>query len=408
MLACASLAGCHPAAPVIEPHSVAPASPAYRFDLPPGFPAPKVPADNPMTSAKVELGRHLFYDTRLSSTGAYACASCHRQELAFTDGRPRAVGATGNPHPRSAPSLANAAYSASLTWADPQVTTLEEQSLSPMLNEHPVELGLAGREQEVLSRLRGDPRYAEMFGAAFAGDAEPFTLDNVAKAIASFERTLISGGSPYNRLVWGGEMDALSDSARRGMRLFFSDRLRCSGCHAGFTLSGPAAFQGDRDVHPAFHNTGLYDVDGQGAYPEDNRGLVDHTGLDGDMGKFRAPTLYNVAVTAPYMHDGSVATLDEVLDIYASGGRRLTSGPHSGDGRVSPNKSSRVVGFALTREDRRDVLAFLESLTDERFLTDPRFANPFDGSVAEAPTSAPDTGVPTTRTGLSASGQTTP
>jgi cytochrome c peroxidase len=277
-----------------------------------------------------------------------------------------------------------------------------------MLNEHPVEMGLAGRERELLSRLRGDPRYVEMFGAAFPGDADAFTLDNVAKAIASFERTLISGGSPYNRLVWGGEMDALSDSARRGMRLFFSDRLRCSECHAGFTLSGPAAFEGDRDVRPAFHNTGLYDVDGQGAYPADNRGLAEHTGLPADMGRFRAPTLYNVAVTAPYMHDGSVATLDEVLDIYASGGRRLTSGPHSGDGRVSPNKSSRVVGFALTREDRRDVLAFLESLTDERFLTDPRFANPFDGSVAEAPTSAPDTGVPTTRTGLSASGQTTP
>jgi len=361
-----------------------------------------------MTSVKVELGHRLFYDTRLSGTGTYACATCHRQELAFTDGLPRAVGATAEPHPRSAPSLANVAYNASLTWADPEVTTLEEQALSPMLNEHPVELGLAGREQEVLSRLRDDPRYVGMFGSAFPDDPDAFTLGNVAKAIAAFERTLISGDSPYNRLVWGGEMDALSDSARRGMRLFFSDRLRCSECHAGFTLSGPAAFEGDRDVRPAFHNTGLYEVDGRGAYPDDNRGLGEHTGLPEDMGKFRAPTLYNVAVTAPYMHDGSVATLDEVLEIYAAGGRRVTSGPNVGDGRANPNKSFRVAGFALTREDKDDLLAFLESLTDERFLTDPRFGNPFESAIAEAPTSARDTGAPTTRAAPSASDRTTP
>jgi len=407
-LACGALLGCHPVGRLVEPARAAPLPAAFRWDLPPGFPAPKVPADNPMTSAKVELGRQLFYDTRLSGTGTYACATCHRQELAFTDGLPRAVGATAEPHPRSAPSLANVAYNASLTWADPEVTTLEEQAHSPMLNEHPVELGLAGREQQVLSRLHDDPRYVEMFDAAFPGDTEAFTLDNVAKAIAAFERTLISGDSPYNRLVWGGEMDALSDSARRGMRLFFSDRLQCSECHAGFTLSGPAAFEGDRGVRPAFHNTGLYDVDGLGSYPDDNRGLVDHSGLPEDMGKFRAPTLYNVAVTAPYMHDGSVATLAEVLDIYAAGGRRVTSGPHAGDGRTNRNKSFRVTGFGLTGEEKGDLLAFLESLTDERFLTDPRLGNPFDDSVVEAPTSAPDTGAPTTRAGLSASGRTTP
>ncbi|HEU5395010.1 MAG TPA: cytochrome c peroxidase, partial [Candidatus Methylomirabilis sp.] len=228
-----------------------------------------------MTPEKVELGRRLFYDRALSGNGTYACASCHRPELAFTDGRPRAVGSTGELHPRSAMSLANAAYSATLTWADPVLTRLEEQMLTPMFGREPVELGLAG-EEEALMRIKANPEYAPGFAAAFPGDSRPVTLLNVRRAIASFERTLVSGDAPYDRLVYRGE-PALSEPALRGMRLFFSDRLKCSRCHGGFTFSGPVAFVGLEPLAPTFHNTGLYNLGGGGLYPADNSGVFEHT-----------------------------------------------------------------------------------------------------------------------------------
>ena len=316
---CAVL-GCAKAAPIRLVEAPAVAGPEFDLRLPLGFPAPLVPADNPLSAAKVRLGRRLFYDRALSGNGTFSCASCHRQELAFTDGRAQAVGSTGELHPRSAMSLANAAYDATLTWANPELRTLEDQARVPMFNRHPVELGLADREEQVLERFRSDPDYVRMFRAAF--DAEPVlvTMDSVVRALASFVRTLISGDSPYHRLVYRGEMDALSESARRGMRLFFSERLGCANCHAGFMLSGPVVFEGAAEIEPTFHNTGLYDIDGKGAYPPGNRGLYERTGRPEDMGRFRAPTLSNVAITAPYMHDGSIESLEELVDFYAAGG----------------------------------------------------------------------------------------
>jgi len=404
LLACALLPACRPARRDADAAPAEPVRSTWRWVLPPGFPPPEVPPDNPMSPAKVELGRHLFHDTRLSGNGTYACASCHRQELAFTDGRPRAVGSTDELHPRSAMSLANVAYNASLTWADPGIDSLESQARVPMVNEHPVELGLRGREDEVFARLGDDERYVALFAAAFPHDERPIRLDNVVRALASFERTLISGDSPYNRWVYGGEIDAMSESARRGMRLFFSERLRCSECHSGFNFSGPVTFEGAGEVEPTFHNTGLYDLDGLGAYPAGSEGLYEVTRQSGDMGSFRAPTLYNVAVTAPYMHDGSVATISEVVKVYAEGGRVVTAGPHAGDGRANPNKSFRIPGFEITETETKDVVAFLESLTDESFLTEERFSSPFGG----APTLARATGGSTTPADLSASGRTTP
>jgi cytochrome c peroxidase len=406
LAACAAavLPACSPAHREVRAAPPEPVRSSWRWELPAGFPPPRVPPDNPISVEKVELGRRLFYDTRLSGNGSYACASCHRQELAFTDGRARALGSTDELHARSAMSLANVAYNASLTWADPRIDSLEAQARMPMLNEHPVELGLRGREEEVLGRLRDDARYTALFAEAFPEDEPSIRMENVTKALASFERTLISGDSPYHRLVYLGETDALSESARRGMRLFFSDRLRCSQCHSGFNFSGPVAFEGSGEVEPTFHNTGLYDLDGKGAYPAGNEGLFRVTGRSADMGRFRAPTLHNVAVTAPYMHDGSVATLEEVIAIYAEGGRVVTSGPVAGDGRVNPRKSARIPGFDITRAEVADLVAFLCSLTDESFLTDPRYASPFPAD----PTPARATGGPTTPAGLSASGRTTP
>ncbi|MCI0659227.1 MAG: di-heme enzyme, partial [Acidobacteria bacterium] len=315
-----------------------------------------------------------------SGNGTYSCASCHQQELAFTDGRAHALGSTGVAHPRSAMSLANVAYSATLTWADPALTRLEEQMLTPMFNQQPVELGLAGQEEALLQRIASNPLYPPMFVAAFPDDSDPISLLNLRRAIASFERILLSGDAPYDRLVYRGESQALSESARRGMRLFFSDRLNCSRCHGGFTFSGPIAFEGLEPIAPTFHNTGLYNLGGTGRYPEDNTGLFGFTGKEEDMGRFRAPTLRNVELTAPYMHDGSIATLSEVLAHYAAGGRTLTEGPEAGVGRENPHKSDLIRGFDLDEHQKSDLIEFLKSLTDRSFVTDPRFGDP--GSTA--------------------------
>ncbi len=352
----------------------------WRWQLPRGMPAPSVPADNPMSARKVELGRRLFYDVRLSSTGAYACASCHQQARAFTDGRARALGATGEPHPRSAMSLANVAYNTRFGWEDPDTASLEAQAAIPMLNVAPVELGLRGNEPRALAALRRDRFYAREFVRAFPDAAGGFDFAHVRKALAAFERTLISGGSAYDRTVYGDDLAALSARARRGLALFTSQELACSECHGGPAFAGRAA---------SFHNTGLYDLDGRGLYPLTGQGLFARTKLPADMGRFRAPGLRNIALSAPYMHDGSVATLPEVLAHYARGGRNWTTEPGAEAGARNPHQSAAVHGFALSDDDSEALIAFLESLTDEAFVKDPRFSNPF----TRVPEVAPRSGV---------------
>jgi cytochrome c peroxidase len=350
----------------------------FEWDIPAPFPAPPVPVDNPMSAAKVELGRHLFYDRRLSVNGRQSCASCHRQEMAFTDGRARAVGTTGERHPRSSMSLANVAYAPALTWADSALSSLEHQALGPALGTTPVELGLTGQVDRVVHSLRSDATYRRLMPLAFPGDTNPWTLTHVFKGIAAFERTLISVRSPYDRYRYSGEQNAISESAKRGERFFFSgQRGRCFQCHGGWNFSGALRVASDTTARPAFFNTGLYNVVGQVSYPSPNTGLHQHTQRLEDVGRFRAPTLRNIAVTAPYMHDGSIATLSEVLDHYAAGGRSISSGAHRGDGRTNQNKASNVRGFAMTSRDKADLLAFLETLTDTVFLNDSRLSDPW-------------------------------
>jgi cytochrome c peroxidase len=305
-----------------------------------------------MSQAKVRLGRYLFYDKRLSINGTQSCATCHQQALAFTDGRATALGATGQPHSRGAMSLVNVAYSSALTWSNPQLSSLEKQALIPMLGEHPVELGLAGREEQVLDLLRSEPVYRDLFPQSFPGSSDAFCIDNIAKAIAAFERTIISARSPYDRYYTGGDKSAISDAAKRGEVVFFTDPVAgCFRCHGGFNFSDGA-----------FHNTALY-LD----YPAPNVGISEHTGKVADRGKFKVPSLRNIALTAPYMHDGSIATLEEVLDHYAAGGRA----------HANPLKDRRMAPIPLTAQNRKDLLEFLRSLTDTEVTRDPRFANPW-------------------------------
>ncbi|MGM0557000.1 MAG: MbnH family di-heme enzyme [Myxococcota bacterium] len=352
---------------------------SWDWDLPEGVPAPKIPDDNPMNEAKVELGRHLFYDQRLSGNQTQSCASCHKQELAFTDGLPRSVGATGQAHPRSSMSLANVAYSTTLNWANPVTKDLAQQQLTPLFGEEPVELGLTS-QQQMLERLRQSARYPAMFAAAFpeAQEAPLITLERTTKAIAAFERTLMSFDSPYDRYVYGGDADALTDSQKHGMELFFSERLECFHCHGGFNFADSVEHSGTVFEETRFHNNGLYNVDGSGFYPVGNRGIFDITGDVEDMGRFKAPTLRNIALTAPYMHDGSIETLDAVVDHYARGGRRVTEGDFAGDGRENPYKSELITGFQISEQEKRDLIAFLESLTDRGFVEAPAHANPFE------------------------------
>jgi cytochrome c peroxidase len=192
----------------------------------------------------------------------------------------------------------------------------------------------------------------------------------------SVERSLVSADSPYDRFVRGGDRDALSAAARRGMVAFFSSRLGCSECHHGVHLAGNATWYGRPPSPFEFHNTGLYNLTG-GAYPASDRGRFESTARAEDMGRFRAPTLRNVALTAPYMHDGSVATLDDVLAHYSAGGRTVHEGPDRGVGRRNPYKSSRVRRLRLSPAAAADLRAFLESLTDQGFTRDPRYADPW-------------------------------
>jgi cytochrome c peroxidase len=354
---------------------------AYQWNLPKGFAKPYVPAGNPMTAAKVELGRYLFYDSRMSVNGKASCATCHKQELAFTDGRAVGVGATGEAHSRGAMSLVNVAYSAVLTWSNPEMKTLEQQALVPMFGDHPVELGL--REDDgFVPMLRSDPQYRTLFEHAFPavgpkGAADRFTIANVTKALASFERSIISARSPYDRYHYGGEDNAISESAKRGETLFFNQHLSCFRCHGGANFSDATAFEKNADRRVEFHNTGLYNVAGSLSYPEPNTGIFEFTKAPADVGKFKAPTLRNIALTAPYMHDGSIPTLEGVLDHYAAGGRTIASGPHAGTGRDNPNKDPLIGGFTLTQQDRADLIEFLKSLTDDAVIHDPRFADPW-------------------------------
>jgi cytochrome c peroxidase len=352
--------------------------------LPRGFPPLRVPDNNPPTPAGIDLGRHLFYDTRLSANGTQRCASCHLQELAFSDGRTLPVGSTGEMLQRNSPALVNAGYNATLTWANPVLTTIEQQVLIPLFAEFPVELGATGHEEEILARLAGDASYQRRFAQAFPADEEPVTWHNTVLALSSFVRSMVSGNSAYDQFI-AGDSSAMTESAQRGMEMFFSERFECHHCHSGFNFSASTVHANSTFGTSNFQNTGLYNLDGAGAYPVGNRGLFESTAVESDMGRFRAPSLRNVEMTAPYMHDGSLATLEAVIQHYANGGTVTESGPNAGDGRANPWKSPLVPGFTISEQETADLVAFLKSLTDESFLTDPRFSDPFAVEVAQQP-----------------------
>lgn len=350
----------------------------YVWRLPAWVPVPAVPADNPMTDDKVLLGRHLFYDKRLSANNTLACATCHIQAKGFTDGRAVAEGVTGQKGVRSAMPLTNVAYLPVLTWANPNLTALEVQLLVPIFGEHPIEMGMAGQERQLFERLGKDPVYQHLFKKAFPelaqqGDVHLYSLSTLSKAIASFERSLLSFDSAYDRYKYGGDRTAMNESALRGEELFFGEKMECYHCHGGFTFNDNVKYSKLPLPEQGFHNTGLYNEDGRGAYPALNPGIREFTGDPDDEGKFRTPSLRNVALTAPYMHDGSIATLQQVIrEHYATSGK-AGKGVHG----PSPMRSSLIAGFDVSDQEVDDMVAFLNSLTDFTFLRNPSHGNPW-------------------------------
>jgi cytochrome c peroxidase len=237
----------------------------------------------PISREKTTLGRRLFYDRRISVNASLSCADCHRQAFAFSDPRPKSVGATGELTTRNAMTLTNVAYNGRYTWANDTLATLEQQAMVPLTSRHPLEMGVLENEAGVLGRLRSDPQYEALFRAAFPQDAEPISLPNIVRAVSTFVRTLVSFDSPYDRFLRGNSA-ALTGNARRGFELFRSPQFKCSRCHGGVNFrmtSGHRTSKDDESV--AYHNTGLYNLGGDGAYPAADRGLFDVTHNPEDM-----------------------------------------------------------------------------------------------------------------------------
>ncbi len=337
-----------------------PSSPtAYALTVPAGFPTPVIPADNPLTNEGVALGRRLFYEKSLSSTGTMSCGSCHQQSKAFTDGRALAVGVDGVANPRGTMSLANVLWSTQLTW-DGAFTTLETQALKPI--ENPIEL-----HQPLavgVARLQASSTYPALFQAAFG--TQTITNELVLKALAQFERTLISGSSRYDTYM--ATRTGFSADELAGLQLYTTHiapgsvrGAECFHCHSQPLMSS--------NYEGKFFNNGL-DL----TFADPGRGGL--TKLAVDQGKFIAPTLRNIALTAPYMHDGRFKTLEEVLDHYSDHVQM-----------ASPNLDNNLIQgindppfgthMDLTATEKRQVIAFLQTLTDTNFVTDKRFSDPF-------------------------------
>ncbi len=302
------------------------------FKVPLGLLPVQWPKDNPYSKAKWELGRALYFDQRLSADNSLSCASCHSPKTGFTDGQPNSAGIRGQHGSRSAPTVINRAYSLAQFW-DGRAPTLEEQAKGPMAN--PIEMGHT--HEGIVTRLKDIPGYRTMFAAAFGSDL--IDIERAAKAIATFERTVLSGNSPYDRYQ-AGDRHALTPSQIRGLDVFVN-KAKCDQCHEGINFTTNA-----------YHNLG---VGTDKPEPDAGRFAVTHN--PADWGAFKTPTLREVANTAPYMHDGSLRTLDEVVEFYDKGGLK------------NKNLDEKLKPLHLTERDRKDLVEFLKALSGEGWQT---------------------------------------
>jgi len=314
-----------------------PIGPTIEIRPPLGLPPVPIPADNPPTADTIALGRRLYYDARLSKDNSLACASCHRPEYDFADRAKISIGVGGVVDIRNAPTILNAAYQPFQFW-DGRALSLEQQAASPIAD--PLEMN---QPHEVfLSKLAKDPFYKTLFAKAFGSPA--MTLGRVEKALASFERTVLSGNSAFDRYQYHGDQSALTPAQVRGLALFINPQKgNCAACH---TLGSQYALFTDGK----FHNTGV-GVGDEGAFADEGRGH--QTKIESEKGAFKTPTLRNVSNTAPYMHDGSLQTLRQIVDFYAGGGNS------------NPYLDREMKTIHLDGQERSDLVEFLKSLTGE-------------------------------------------
>lgn len=359
-------ASCEPEAPLacvncpepVNDEIAGPNTPTpYTLEVPSYLPRPIVEEGNPLTVEGIELGRRLFYDPIMGRDSSFSCAECHRQERAFTDGRALAVGIEGRVGPRNAMSLVNLAFNPrGFNW-NGSSDKLWEQAI------HPVENMLEMDEdwERVLQRIRRHNDYPRRFRAAFGVNRTgEITREMAAKTIAQFERTIISADSRFDRVVYQGT-DFFTEQEQLGAdSLFFVEDVPADVLHPGCGHCHNQPSFGDN----FFKNNGLDNVASLDDFID--KGLGEVTGNRSDNGKFRTPTLRNIALTAPYMHDGRFATLEEVIDHYATGGHGVE------------NEDANITGFSLTEREKAALVAFLKTLTDETLITDERFSNPFE------------------------------
>ena len=340
-------------------------TPIRNFSVPFVYGHFRVPEDNPLTEEGVRLGRMLFYDPRLSGNNTVSCSTCHLQHLAFTDGKVRAVGVSGKPLAFNSMTLANLLWGPQHFFWNGRTDSLEQQALIPIQNPDEMNQDL----DELMEELSRDDTYPALFRRVY-GRVSP---ENIAKAIASFERTLVSTDSRYDRFL-RGEIK-LNSNEERGRKLFMAHpdvkvSLRggnCIDCHSQFLTSGFKA------LYDGFSNNGL---DGEASMQP---GLQEVTGEASDRGKFKVPTLRNIALTAPYMHDGRFATLEQVLDHYNEGihvSSTLSPLILEADNRPAFDVPT-AASLHLSEEEKRAVIAFLHALTDEHFISEEQFSNPF-------------------------------
>lgn len=319
-----------------QPAAIMPIGKPVTIKVPLGLPPLVIPADNPPTLETIALGRRLYYDPMLSKDNTISCASCHAPDTGFTDRHPVSTGVGGKHGVRHSPTVINSAYNTVQFW-DGRAPSLEEQAKGPMAN--PVEM--ASSHETVVQRLQSDPDYVALFKQAWGTDR--ISIDLVVKSIASYERTVLSGDSPFDRFYYGHDKKALSASAQRGLKLFVDPKKgNCAVCHS---IGKDSALFCDNK----FHNLGI-GADTRGNL--NDLGRFEQTKNDADTGAFKTPTLRNIAQRAPYMHDGSFPTLKDALGHYIGGGNL---NPHL-------DKEIHALDF-LTFDERDDLMAFMDSLT---------------------------------------------
>ena len=309
-------------------------SEAEEPQAPLGLPAIFWPDDNPYSDEKLELGRLLYFDKRLSSDGTVACASCHSSEFAFTDGQAFSTGIGGQVGGRSAPTIINSGYRTNQFW-DGRVPSLKEQAKGPIAND--IEMTHEHDPQRAfetaIGRLKKMSEYVDRFEKVFG--TKDFTIDHVAQAIATFERTVLSGNSPYDRYK-AGDKSAMSESQVRGKDVFFNT-AKCDSCHLGFNFTDSS-----------YANVGI-GMD----KPNPDLGRFIVSGNEEDKGAFKTPTLREIEHTGPYMHDGRFTTLEEVIEHYDSGGIK------------NPYLDRRIKPLELTKQEKQDLISFLKALSGE-------------------------------------------